>query len=220
MRRTIAQLILVQLLLVGCATRPAAVVTMPASPSDDPAGAAIALSQANPYLQRRQTVPAEAQRLFAQAQDLIESEDWHGALLELQALAESYPKLSGVCLDLALVHRQLGDTEQAQLWFQRSIASNARNIGAYNEYGIFLREQGQFAEAESIYLLALEQWDASADTHRNIGILYDLYLGEPQKALQHYRRYQVLNEEADPEVAAWIVDLQSRQRAGTEMARS
>jgi Tfp pilus assembly protein PilF len=195
-------------------------VTLPASTFDDTAGAASGLSQANPYLQQRQTVPAEAQRLFARAQELIASEDWHGAALELQALAESYPQLSGVCLDLALVYRQLGDMEQAQLWFKRSIASNARNIDAYNEYGIFLREQGQFAEAEAIYLMALEQWDASSTTHRNIGILYDLYLGEPQKALQHYRRYQVLNEEADPEVAAWIVDLQSRARADTEMARS
>ena len=220
MRPTIAQLILLQLLLVGCATGPAAVVTMPASPSDDPVGAATAPSQANPYLQRRQTVPAEAQRLFAQAQDLIEREEWKDALLELQALAESYPQLSGASLDLALVHRQLGDTEQAQLWFQRSIAINTSNIGAYNEYAIFLREQGRFVEAEAIYLRALEQWDASSNTHRNIGILYDLYLGEPQKALQHYRRYQVLNEEADPEVSTWIVDLQSRLRAGTEMARS
>ena len=87
---------------------------------------------------------------------------------------------------------KLGDTEQARLWFQRSIANNPGNTSAYNEYGIFLREQGQFAEAEATYLLALAQWEASADTHRNIGILYDLYLGEPQKALQHYHRYQVL----------------------------
>ena len=220
MRWTIAQLILVQLLLVGCATRPAAVVTMPDSPSDDSASAATGLSQANPYLQGRQSVPAEAQRLFAQAQDLIERQEWYGALEALQALAETYPKLSGVCLDLAQVYAQLGDTQQAQLWFQRSIASNASNVGAYNEYGIFLREQGQFAEAEAIYLLALEQWDASADTHRNIGILYDLYLGDPQKALQHYYRYQVLTEEGDPEVTAWIVDLEHRQQSAGEMARS
>jgi len=114
----------------------------------------------------------------------------------------------------------LGATEQAKLWFERSISINASNIGAYNEYAIFLREQGQFAEAEAIYLLALEQWDASSNTHRNIGILYDLYLGEPQKALRHYRRYQALNEEADPEVAAWIVDLERRQQSTEEVARS
>ncbi len=220
MRWTIAQLILVQLLLIGCAGRPVAIVTSPKSPADDISDASAERPQANPYLQGRQTVPAEAQRRFVQAQILIEKEEWQGALLELQALAESYPKLSGTCLNLALLHRQLGDAEQAELWFQRSIANNASNIGAYNEYGIFLREQGRFAEAEAIYLLALEQWEASADTHRNIGILYDLYVGEPQKALQHYYRYQVLSGETDREVAGWIADLERRQQSGEVEARS
>jgi Tfp pilus assembly protein PilF len=178
------------------------------------------MSPANPYLERRQAVPEEAQRRFAQAQSLIGEQEWQAALLEFQALAESYPNLSGTSLDLALVHRQLGDAKQARLWFQRSIANNPANIGAYNEYGIFLREQGEFDEAEAIYLLALNQWEASADTHRNIGILYDLYMGEPQKALHHYHRYQVLTGDTDPEVAGWIADLEHRQQSDEEGARS
>lgn len=220
MQWIIPQLILVQLLLIGCAGQPAAVVTRAESPAGDISGVSVGLPQANPYLQGRQPVPEEALRRFAQAQALMGEGEWQGALLELQALAESYPKLSGICLDLALVHRQLGDTEQAQLWFQRSIANHPGNIGAYNEYGIFLREQGRFPEAEAIYLQALEQWKDSADTHRNIGILYDLYVGDPQKALQHYRRYQVLTGATDREVAGWIVDLERRQQLAEVGARS
>jgi Flp pilus assembly protein TadD len=220
MRRTIARLILVQLILVGCAGRPLTVQTHLESGADEVPRAAAELAGANPYLQGRVSVPAEARQRFAQAQVLIEQQDWQAALLELQALEESYPTLSGICLELALVHWQLGDAEQAAHWFQRSIENNASNISAYNEYGIFLRNQGRFAEAEAIYLQALEQWEASADTHRNIGILYDLYVGEPNKALQHYYRYQVLTGETDREVAAWIADLERRQQSAEEGARS
>jgi tetratricopeptide (TPR) repeat protein len=220
MRWTIAAIFLLTLLLSGCAAGPVPVASSTGASAAATTGIHAERSPVNPYLQGRPAVPAEAQRRFEQVQLLIAMQEWQGALLELQALADAYPQLSGISLEIALLHRQLGDTEQAQLWFQRSIASNASNIGAYNEYGIFLREQGQFGEAESIYLLALEQWEASADTHRNIGILYDLYLAEPQKALQHYQRCQDLTDGTDPEVTAWIADLERRQDAGRGMASS
>ena len=165
----------------------------------------------NPYLKGRQTVPADAQRQFERAQLLIEREDWQQALQALHALTQSSPQLSGPSLNLALIYQQLGDEDRAQYWFQQSIASNPTNIVAYNEYGIFLRKQGRFEAAETVYLQALDKWEASADTHRDIGILYDLYLGKPGKALQHYSRYQSLTGEQDRLVAAWITDLERQQ---------
>ncbi len=220
MRMTIAQVIVVQLLLSGCAAQPLVVGNDAESGAADTLRVSTQPPAANPYLRGRRSAPAEAQRRFALAQGFIEEKEWQGALLELQDLAESYPQLSGPCLNLALVYRQLGDTDQAEHWFQQSIENNARNISAYDQYGIFLREQGRFDEAETIYLQALEQWEASADTHRNIGILYDLYVGEPDKALQHYYRYQVLTGDKDREVAGWIADLERRHRSADKAARS
>lgn len=220
MRQTLNWLMLVQLLLTGCAGQQATIATTPGAATAEHARASEQHDMANPYLQARPTVPAEVQRRFAQAQALIDQQEWQAALVELRALAEAHPTLSGAALDLALLYWQLGDAEQAGRWFERSIANNASNIDAYNEYGIFLRAQGQFAHAEAIYLLALEQWEASANTHRNIGILYDLYVGEPRKALQHYQRYQVLTGATDPEVAGWIADLERRQQSIDEDSRS
>lgn len=220
MRWTRTQLVLIPLLLLGCAGGPALVATKSGPEFADVPTVPAELLAANPYLQGRLPITLEAQRRFAQAKLLVEKEDWQSALHELQLLVDSYPALSGPCLDLALVYRQLGDDEQAGLWFQRSIDKNASNIGAYNEYGFFLREQGQFVEAKSIYLLALGQWEASADTHRNLGILYDLYLGQPQKALQHYYRYQLLTDDTDQEVAGWIADLGRRHQSGAKGVRS
>ena len=51
-------------------------------------------------------------------------------------------------------------------------------------------------------------WSDHAETHRNIGVLYDLYRGEHEKALQHYYRYQELTGNTDRTVAGWIVLLE------------
>lgn len=209
-------MIIAPLLLSGCASEPVTNELSPGPVAEAVPAAPARAPLANPYLRERQPVPADAQRSFHRAQALIEAQDWQGALLELHSLAESYPQLSGPCLDLAQVYQQLGDADLADQWFQQTIANNDRNISAYNEYGVFLRRQGRFDKAEAIYLQALEQWEASADTHRNIGILYDLYVGKPEQALQHYHRYQALTGDRDREVAGWIADLERRQQYGEE----
>ncbi|MEZ5571395.1 MAG: tetratricopeptide repeat protein [Halioglobus sp.] len=198
------------LLLGACASQPAAVAVGTSETAPGVAGAPGAPVSVNPYLQGREAVPPAVQRQFDQARVLIEAQEWQGAVLELQALTQAHPELSGASLNLALVYQQTGDTEQAQHWFQQSIEANPHNIAAYNEYGIFLRKQGHFEEAELVYLKALEQWEESADSHRDIGILYDLYLGDSDKALQHYRRYQALTGAQDRAVAGWISDLERR----------
>ncbi len=211
-------LILVLLLLAGCIGQPPLVAD--ATGTGGHADQDATPSSPNPYLQRRDIVPEQAASRFAHAKDLIRKKDWHGALQELHALAKRYPQLSGPCLDLALVYLELGDTERASVWFQRSITSNSDNINAYNEYAIFLRKQGRFTDAEAVYLKALRHWEASADTHFNIGILYDLYLDQPARALHHYHRYQVLTGQSNREVAGWIADLERRLQADTRNARS
>jgi len=200
----------VALLLGACAHQPPAVGTGPQSRA---AGSAASPAGPNPYLEGRGTVPDAAQRQFEQAQARIDARQWQDALRELQALTQAYPELSGPALNLALVYQQTGDPGQAQHWFLQSLSINPDNIAAYNEYGIFLRKQGRFREAETVYLQALDRWAGCADTHLDIGILYDLYLGERDKALQHYRRYQSLTGEQDRVVAGWITDLEHQEMA-------
>ena len=94
---------------------------------------------------------------------------------------------------------------------QERLDDEPDDIEAYNRYGIFLRQQGRFEEAEASYLAALEVSEAAPFIHCNLGMLYDLYLGQPEPALQHYYRYRELSDGADPRVALWIADLEQRQ---------
>jgi hypothetical protein len=45
----------------------------------------------------------------------------------------------------------------------------------------------------------------------NLGILYDLYLGDTQRALEQYARYLSLFPNGDPTVSKWVADLKNRK---------
>jgi Tfp pilus assembly protein PilF len=161
-----------------------------------------------PRLQQRAAVKPSVMQRFNRANAALEKQQWSAARDELQQLVVEQAHLSGPRLNLALVYQQLGEAEQADTLFRETLAVNPENLAAYNQYGIFLREQGRFAEAEAIYLKALEVREPHADTHRNLGVLYDMYMGDQQRALQHYHRYQALTSANDKLVSSWIIDLQ------------
>jgi Tfp pilus assembly protein PilF len=162
----------------------------------------------NPYLLNRQKVSSDALMRFNNAHAAMENQQWELAEQELNSLIEEYPQFSGPYLDLAMIYRQTQQTARADEYFARAIATNPDNVMAYNQYAIFLREQGSFQQSEAVYLQALDVWPDYPDGHRNLGVLYDLYLGNKEAALIHYERYQQLTADTDPLVSAWILDLQ------------
>lgn len=79
-----------------------------------------------------------------------------------------------------------------------------------NRLGVAAREAGRFGDARAAYEGAIAADPACADAERNLGILLDLYLGEPAAALPHYERGLALAGGADKELQGWILELQSR----------
>ena len=104
--------------------------------------------------------------------------------------------------------------DKADQAFTRAIAVNANNLAAYNQLAIMKREAGQFSAAEALYQQALRVWPFHPESHKNLGILYDLYLGKGALALQHYQAYQQLLAEPDRQVNGWIIDLERRLAQG------
>ncbi len=80
-----------------------------------------------------------------------------------------------------------------------------------NQQGITLRQQGQFDKAGAAYQQAIEQDANNAEATLNLGILYDLYLGNNSRALELYQRYLTLKPESSADVKKWVAELSNRK---------
>lgn len=161
-----------------------------------------------------QEVPAAASAQFEAAVAAQRAQQWPEAERQFNQLLEKYPYLSGPALNLALICAQTQRPQQAEDYFRRALRINPGNAAAGVQYGVWLRTQGRFAEAETVYLQALERSPADADAHLNLAILYDLYLGRLEPALDHYQRYLTASGVADSPVQGWVADLQRRLQSG------
>lgn len=79
----------------------------------------------------------------------------------------------------------------------------------FNMASVYAKE-GRSRDAEREYLSALRIDPADADTHYNLGILYDDDLDDEARAAMHYRRYLRLRphgEDVD-QVKSWLLELE------------
>ncbi len=200
-------------LSAGCASK-----GKPKESADAAASAAAAASAGpqipNPYLAQDVKAPAATQSAFRIALVSMQSEDWEVAEKQLQDLAEANPQLSGPLVNLGIVYWRQDKLAEAEQTFTRALATNPLNNDAYIQFALFERDRGRFAEAEKLYLKAIDVWPHNAAAHRNLGILYDLYMGKFDAAMRHYEMVLKLSAEPNKEVEGWIADLKRRMAAG------
>lgn len=158
-------------------------------------------------------IPPAAQATFASAVAAQRSQQWSEAEQQFMQLAEKYPQLSGPQLNLALLYAQTQKNEQAETHFKRALQINPANLAIYDQYGIWLRGQARFQDAEAMYQQALTRDANRADSHLNLAILYDLYMGKLPQALEHYQRYLELTSDEKSPVHGWVAELQRRMKA-------
>jgi Flp pilus assembly protein TadD len=168
----------------------------------------------NPYLQNPPKLSDQVQAGFNEAVAAMQQKKWDQAEIALKQLTEKNPKLSGIYLNLGIVYRNKGDATKAASEFNRAITTNPKNLDAYNQWAVLKRESGDFLAAENLYQKALAVWPFYPEGHKNIAILYDLYLGKPEQALPHYLAYQQLLITPDKQVDSWVAELQRRLNAG------
>ncbi len=164
----------------------------------------------NPYLLDPPSVSNRAKQEFARATAAMDAKQWKQAEGLLLLMTETYPKLSGPHVNLGICRYHQQNLEGAEAALNSARELNAANMDAYTWLGTLYREQGRFADAEQIYLAALEVWPHHPESHRNLGILYDLYMGRFEQALQHYKLLQQLSTEEDRQVKGWVMDLERR----------
>jgi tetratricopeptide (TPR) repeat protein len=105
---------------------------------------------------------------------------------------------------------EAGDDPAAETQIAAALAAEPTNADALNMLGVVNRRLGRFQEARTAYERAAALAPAYPAPQRNLGVLLDLYLGDPAAALAHYEQYQLLTGGADPDTGPWLVELRTR----------
>jgi len=164
----------------------------------------------DPYLSQDVKIPGAANKDFQSALASMQSGDWALAEKQLLAMTVNYPELSGPYVNLGIAFWRQNSIEKAEGAFSKAIELNPLNGDAYLQYALMQRNQGKFVEAEALLVKALEIWPHNVNAHRNLGVLYDMYMGKFDLALKHFKMVQKLLPKPDRKVAGWIIDLQRR----------
>jgi tetratricopeptide (TPR) repeat protein len=163
-------------------------------------------------------VPPRAAQQYSQALQMMKSNRLTDAELEFKQLAVAYPQFAGPQLNLGLLYLNASRLPEAEAAFKAALHTSPANPIAGDELGIVERKLGKFTEAEAAYLAAIAAEPNYAPAHLNLGVLYDLYLVEPQKALEQFERYIEMAGE-NKQVSGWVIELRKRAGAPAPVAK-
>lgn len=179
------------------------------------ASAAAAPAQAAPA---PVAVSADAQRAFDAAKAALRAGRTADAERAFRDLATRYPELGGAHANLGLILRNAGKHDESVAAMEKAVKASPSQPVFQNQLGLSLRHAGKFAKAREAYESAVALDPGYADAHLNLGVLLDLYLGEPTLALVHYERYIALVPGGDAGVGKWVADLKTRKTASVAQA--
>ena len=132
------------------------------------------------------------------------------------ALTQSHPEYGGAYANLGIIYRGAGRLEDSARQLEEATRRGPRQPAYFNELGITYRMQGAFAKAGEAFGKAIEADPAYAAAVLNLAILNDIYLWQPDRALELYQKFLVLAPDSDDRVPKWIADLKNRQRAAAK----
>lgn len=189
-------------MLASCAGAPPA-----PQPSEPPASVQVPAAAPAPP-------STAAQRHFEAALGLMRRGLDEEAATSFFAMTRAYPDFTAPLLNLAILRAKAGRTAGAESALLQALERDPGNVLACNMLGVLYRDAGRFEEARQAYERALAIDSSAADAHRNLGILYDLYLQEPRKALVHYELYRRHGGEDSAVVERWLADIRQRLAEG------
>lgn len=154
-------------------------------------------------------VDSDVQIAFDQALKSLQAEQYDVAIKLLNSVVEREKRLTAPYINLAMAHRHKGDEKLAEENLLKALSINQAQPVANNELGLLYRKQGRFEDAKKVYTNALSRHPGYLPIIRNFGILCDLYMRDPQCALEQFKKYQEHFPD-DKTVKIWIADLNTR----------
>jgi Flp pilus assembly protein TadD len=130
-----------------------------------------------------------------------------------RALAQANPDLGGPHANLGVIYRQAGKLNESASELEQAVKINPSQPIYFNQLGVTYRQLGKFDKARDAYEKAIALDAGYAAPTLNLGILYDMYLGDGARALDLYSRYLALSPSGDAVVTKWVAELKNRKAA-------
>jgi len=155
-------------------------------------------------------VDASTMAAYKNAVSAMKNGQTDSAVSQFSAITQTHPNLAGPFINLGIIYISKGRYEDAEKNLLQATTIKPNDAIAQTHLGIAYRNQGKFDEAKVAYDVALKVDPKYPFAHLNAGILYDIYLSDLARALNHYQQYQALTNGQDKTVDKWIVDLERR----------
>lgn len=155
-------------------------------------------------------VDASTLAVYKKAIAAMQSGQTDSAISQFTAITKSHPNLAGPFINLGIIYIRREHYEDAEKNLLQATTIKPDDAVAQTHLGIAYRNLGKFDKAKAAYETALKVNPRYPFAHLNAGILYDIYLGDLNRALNHYQQYQSLTNNQDKTVDKWIIDLERR----------
>ena len=123
------------------------------------------------------------------------------------------PNIAGSWANLALISIKKSDLTQAEFYAKTALAKNANMPQALNLSGYLAQKKGEINKAKSYYLSAISHKSDYALAHYNVALLFDIYLQDIAKAIEHYQFYLAYSKKKDENTENWLEGLKATMAA-------
>jgi tetratricopeptide (TPR) repeat protein len=154
-------------------------------------------------------VPPAARADFDRAVNLMRAGNTSGAELGFKQVAQQYPQFAAPLVNLAILKRKQGQLPEAEQLLKTAVAHESGSAVAWTELGATQSLRAEFKDAANSYQAAITAEPRYAPAWRNLGVVADLYLDDPRRALSAFEQYKALSGEDKP-VSGWIAELHQR----------
>ena len=188
MRNNYLSLMIVLLLLAGCAGTPESVVQ---EAPQQQAGSETEVDMSAAIAALNEGKPLIAEAL-------------------LRGLAQRHPQAGMPWVNIGLIHFRRGEWDRAQQAAEKALALQPEINEADYLLGLVAHQRRDAPLALKHYQASLAKEQQHANSHYNLALLYDTYYQDLEKALFHYHRYLELIDGEDEATRSWVRELEGQ----------
>ncbi len=153
---------------------------------------------------------------YTQALRYINQNQINEAEASLLAIIDKRPELAGPWANLGLLYIKKNQLDKAEGHLNNALKRNPKLAQAYNLLGFIESKRTHINKAKDYFAQAIATKDDYALAHYNLALIYDIYLRDVPKAIEHYKRYLELTNFEDKRTADWLKELTNTlNKAGT-----